>query len=309
MSDKPGVVTDNQGTATTATATQIGTPPVSALVCTRNRGDSLLATIDSLLQNDYPEFEVIVVDQSTNEDTANALARYKDERRLRIIRSATKGLGRARNIGIAEARYDIIVMTDDDCEVPADWLARMAACFDHPKVAVAYCNVLAAPHDALAGFVPDYVRQGEQLMTTLRDKCRPNGIGAGMAVQRRVVEELGGFDEMLGAGAKFTAYEDVDIALRALLRGYYVFETDRVSVLHFGFRTLTEGRELTLRNYYGIGAGLGKLVKCGQWQTLRLVTYVLWDAVIAPFFTHIVRLKRPPVLRRFTALRAASSTP
>jgi glycosyltransferase involved in cell wall biosynthesis len=230
----------------------------------------------------------------------NALARYKDDRRLRTIRSATKGLGRARNIGIADARYDIIVMTDDDCEVPSDWLARMASCFDHPNVVVAYCNVLAAPHDAHAGFVPDYVRQGDQLMTSLRDKCRPNGIGAGMAIKRRVVEELGGFDEMLGAGAKFTAYEDVDIALRALLRGYYVFETDRVSVLHFGFRTLTEGRELTLRNYYGIGAGLGKLVKCGQWQALRLVAYVLWDAVVVPFFTHIIRLKRPPVLRRFT---------
>lgn len=277
-------------------------PPVTALVCTRNRGDSMLAAVESLLRSDYPEFEVLVVDQSTNDDTARAIAPYLECERLRYLRTPTRGLGRARNIGIAAAKYDIVVMTDDDCEVPPDWLRHMAGCFEHPNVAVAYCNVLAAPHDNRAGFVPDYVRQGEQLLTRVRDKCRPDGIGAGMAIRRPFIEALGGFDEMLGAGARFTAYEDVDIALRALLRGYYVFETDRTAVIHFGFRTLEEGRDLTSRNYYGIGAGLGKLIKCGQWRVLPVVLYVFWHAVVAPCLTHLIRLRKPPVLRRFLGL-------
>jgi glycosyltransferase involved in cell wall biosynthesis len=297
MAEESTLISNNQATRT-ATATD--TPLVSVVVCTRNRGESIVSTLDSLLASDYPNFEIVVIDQSTNDLTANAMTRYREDSRVRFFRSTTYGLGRARNIGMAKALSDIIVMTDDDCEVPPDWITIMAAGFDkHPQVAVVYCNVVAAPHDPKTGFVPDYVRQGEQLMTSIRDKCGPNGIGAGMAVRRSQVDTLGGFDDMLGPGAKFTAYDDVDMAMRALLRGYYVFETDRVAVVHFGFRTLAEGRDLTTRNYYGIGGGLGKLVKCGQWSALRLVAFVLWDAVIAPTFTHLIRLRRPPVLRRF----------
>lgn len=297
MSKEFNLAANNQAT-TAAVATE--TPLVSVVVCTRNRGESIVSTLESLIASDCPHSEIIVVDQSTNEETAKVMPRFLGDSRVRYLRSATKGLGRARNIGMAEARSDIVVMTDDDCEVPPDWIRTMAAGFEkHPKIAVVYSNVVAAPHDVSQGFVPDYVRQGEQLITSIRDKCGPNGIGAGMAVRRSLVESFGGFDVMLGAGAQFTAYDDVDIAMRALLRGYYVFETDRVAVVHYGFRTLTEGRELTTRNYYGIGAGLGKLVKCGEWSAARVVAFVLWDSVVAPFFSHMVRLERPPVLRRF----------
>lgn len=300
MSEETTQTQPDSGMTAVTTPANSTTPEASVVICTRNRGESIRCTLESLLACEPPNFEVIVIDQSTNDETAQTMARFLDDSRVQYHRSQTSGLGRARNIGIAQARSDIVLMTDDDCTVPVEWIRVMAAGFEkHPKVAAVYCNVLAAPHDPLAGFVPDYVRQGEQLITSVREKCRPNGIGAGMAVRRSVVETLGGFDDMLGSGAPFSAYEDVDIALRALLRGYYVFETDQTAVLHFGFRTLVEGRELTRRNYYGIGGGLGKLVKCGESRVFPLVRYVLWDAVIAPFFAHVIRLKRPPVLRRF----------
>jgi glycosyltransferase involved in cell wall biosynthesis/GT2 family glycosyltransferase len=299
MLDNPLLIAGNQGAATTVMTTT-AVPPVTALVCTRNRGDSIRLTIETLLQSDYPDFEVIVVDQSTEDATANALRMFEDDPRFRYIPSQTKGLGRARNIGIAAAHSDLIIMTDDDCEVPPDWLTVMAEGFaQHPNVAVVYSNVVAGPHDVSAGFVPIYIRQGEQLMTRVSDKCADNGIGAAMAVRRSVIEKIGGFDEMLGAGARFTSYEDVDIALRALLRGYYVFETDRTAVVHHGFRTMHEGRELTLRNYYGIGAGLGKLFKCRQWGAGRVASHVLWTLLIAPTLSHLIRLRKPPVLRRY----------
>ncbi len=79
MPDEPILRANNSVTAATA-----GVPRVSALVCTRNRGDSIVCAVGSLLRSDYTDFELIVVDQSTNEETASALKRFEGDPRLRI---------------------------------------------------------------------------------------------------------------------------------------------------------------------------------------------------------------------------------
>jgi glycosyltransferase involved in cell wall biosynthesis len=117
-------------------------------------------TMRSVLSNVHPLFEVIVVDQSKNSLTEDAMKPFLSDARVRYIKTDMTGLGSARNIGLANSRAGVVVMTDDDCEVPPNWLVEFSEIFrKHPKVAVAFCTVTAAPHDPAEGFVPTYERR------------------------------------------------------------------------------------------------------------------------------------------------------
>lgn len=274
---------------------------ISAVVCTRNRGASAAATIASILANTHPNFEVILVDQSTNQTTEEAVSGFRTDPRFRYLRSATKGLGRARNIGLAQAQSAIVVFTDDDCTVPEDWLAVMDATFAAaPRVTVAFCNVAAAPHDTTKGFIPAYMRKDSKLVRTFWDKCRARGIGAGIAVRRKEALALGGFDEQLGAGAHFPSCEDGDLAMRALAQGQWVYETDQVAVLHYGFRTWEEGKELTKRDWIGIGAAYAKPLLCGHWGALVVVLYEAGVVGLLVPLLLLLQLRKPQGLRRLS---------
>jgi hypothetical protein len=102
------------------------------------------------------------------------------------------------------------------------------------------------------------------------------GIGACMAIRRSTWEVLGGFDEMLGAGAPFRSAEDSDFALRTLLSGAYVFESPAIAVTHYGFRTWAEGRPLIDGYMYGLGATYAKLLRCGRAQLLVPLGHLAW---------------------------------
>jgi glycosyltransferase involved in cell wall biosynthesis len=227
------------------------------------------------------------------------IASYRTDKRLRYIHSETKGLGQARNIGLAHAQGDIVAFTDDDCTVPTMWLRVMAETFaENPRVTVAFCNVKAAPHNHNEGFIPTYMRQESKLVRSFWDKCRARGIGAGIAVQREAALTLGGFDEALGSGGHFPSCEDGDMAMRALANNQWVYETHAVTLTHHGFRTWIEGRELTRRDWLGIGAAYAKPLRCGHWGALIVVLYESIVMGILKPLLPLLQLKPPRGLRR-----------
>ncbi|MCA9872899.1 MAG: glycosyltransferase [Anaerolineales bacterium] len=275
-------------------------PSVTAVVCTRNRGERIVKTIESLLANRHPNYEVLVVDQSTNSETEAAVNHLFSDPRLRYIRSATRGTGLSRGLGLTNARGSVVAYTDDDCTVPEDWLEKMEAVFAlDAKIAVAFCNVVPAPHDETAGFVPAYIRQEDMIVRTVWDKCRARGIGAGMAVRRQPVLSYGSFDPLLGPGTEFSDCEDGDIAVRALLNGWWVFETAQTHVIHDGFRTWQEGKELNKRNWTGIGAAYAKPIRCGRWQAGVIVAYEALVVALLKPFSRVFLLKKPQGVRSF----------
>jgi GT2 family glycosyltransferase len=271
---------------------------ISAVVCTRDRGDAIVPTIETILANDHPSFELIVVDQGPNPATAAAIERFRSDPRLRYVHSDELGLGRARNLGLGLAIAPFVAFTDDDVTVPTDWLTTMERELDcRPRAAVAFCNVVAGPHDESVGFVPDYIRSGTHEITNMRGKLQARGIGAGIAVRRDAVLSLGGFDALLGVGGRFLSCEDGDLAVRALLAGWHVLETDAVAVVHHGFRTWQEGRALTRRDWYGIGAAYSKPVRTGS---LKVLTVVVWEGVVRAMLVPIVDTLRK---RRWSGIR------
>ncbi len=105
---------------------------VTILICTRDNAASLERTLSSIAVQDVAadmSWRVVVVNNASSDDTSRRLARFAKLIDLQVIDEARPGLSIARNTGVARARSDYIIFTDDDVTVPADWVASYAAAF------------------------------------------------------------------------------------------------------------------------------------------------------------------------------------
>lgn len=252
-----------------------GFPPITVVISTRDRGEMIAGTVASILGNDHPDFEVRVIDQSDGAATSTALQRFLDDPRLVYVRSASRGLSAGRNLGIRGARNELVAITDDDCRVPADWLRRLAGAFDvDRRIGVVFGNVDPGPHDAGRGFIMSFRHEAPFLARSILDKRRLECLAACMGVRKSVWRALDGFDEFLGAGAPFPSAEEMDLAIRALAAGFYVYGSPAFSVLHLGFRTWEQGRALIPGYLLGIGAVFGKHLKRRPGPMLLLLLHL-----------------------------------
>ena len=253
-----------------------GDSSIPVVIATRDRGDVVVGAVRSLLACRPSPRGIWVVDQSSDQRTREALADFADARVI-YIHSPTVGQNRAQNFAIAGLDAELVAITDDDCEVPADWLARFDRAFAlGPRVAMVFGNVRAAAHDARAGFVPSYARTSPFLAKAPIDKWQTEGMGACMAIRRAAWEALGGFDEMLGPGAPYPAAGEGDLVLRALRAGWWVYETPDIEVLHHGFRSKGEGKKLLAGYALGTGAMMAKHIRCGSPGARRLLARMAW---------------------------------
>lgn len=268
-----------------------GSPALTVAVCTRNRGALIRATITSILDNETGhDFVLLVVDQSDDDTTADVVNEF-DDPRVRLLRTDTRGIGPSRDLAVRRSTGRHVLFTDDDCRVPPNWIDEMYDALERdPAIGMIFCNVVAGPHDPSAGFIPTYERTGEFAARTVRAKNRARGIGAGMGVRRDAALRIGGFDTAIGTLFRGVVNEEGDLALRMILAGWTVFETDRVAIVHDGFRTWAQGRDLAVRNFMGIGIMYAKPVRAGRWSVIQVIAYEgLWGPLVQP----LLRRQRP----------------
>lgn len=247
-------------------------PAVNVVISTRDNGARVFATIRGVLSNDYPSFDVTIVDQSRDDRTQASLEPLLHDPRVRYVRTETTGLSRGLNLGIELTDAELIAITGDDCEVPKEWIAQLVAAFElDSKIGIVFGNVLPGPHDRERGFVPGYVRGSDELVQSLRDRHRIGGTSACMGLKRSLWKALGGFDPQLGAGAPFHSAEDTDLSLRALANGFRIREAPTVHVIHHGFYRWDQHSSVVYRYWYGTGAAFGKQLKRGQWATVMVL--------------------------------------
>ena len=172
-------------------------PSISVVIATKDRNDSVIQTVDSILSNNHPKFEILVIDQSRNDYCKLSMKKYDKEPNVFYQHTSTVGLARARNLGIGKARSDLIAITDDDCIVPENWLREIQKIFiDYPDVAIIFGNVLPAEHDSLSGFIPSYLRRKAKVISRVLDKNDADGVGACMAIRKHVWLECSGFVQL-----------------------------------------------------------------------------------------------------------------
>jgi len=117
-------------------------PAVSIVLSTWNRAAMLPGAIDSVLAQTREDWELIIVDDGSEDETAGALAAYGRDPRIRTIRQPHAGPGAARNAALARAQAPIIAYIDSDNEWMPDYLATMLALFaERPAAQSAYCAI------------------------------------------------------------------------------------------------------------------------------------------------------------------------
>ena len=233
-------------------------PPISVVICTRDRPDTIGSALDSVIAQDYPDFEILVIDQSRGDETERivdeARARFP---RLRAVRLTTPGLSRAYNAGVREAAADLLAFTDDDVVAPADWLRSIAQAFEsHPRVGLLYGQVLVAPELAARenteGVTPALTIPRRRILDR-EHGFRVFGMGANFAARRSLFERVGGLDEVLGGGGPLQSAQDFDFVYRVFKAGESTLLEPDVIVYHHGFRSHDEW-PATVRSY-GVGVG------------------------------------------------------
>jgi glycosyltransferase involved in cell wall biosynthesis len=268
-------------------------------VPTRGRGDSIARTLVSLAGMTYENFDVIVVDQSEDSRTNDAMrSAVGDDPRFRYIQSQTVGLSVARNLAIGAASGSFIAFTDDDCEVSSDWLACIDSHFrDHPEVGMICGEVREGPHDAFAGYIPSFYLREPHIVSSPWVKWRARGIGANMAFRANVLKSVGPFDEVLGAGGPLYSCEDGDMTYRVLRSRASVMNVKDAYVVHHGFRDWQEAQVVMRRALLSVGAACVKHVRLGDMAILPTLIYIWFGRCIS--WRNLVLLRRNPGIGRF----------
>lgn len=203
--------------------------------------------MQSVLAGDSLPAELIVADQSTG---PRATLPRSDEVDIRHLDLSSAGLSRARNSGIAAARYDVLVLIDDDVRVQCDWLRCLVEALLAAPARAAVTGTVAPPKTN--GFVPS-TTTGTKPETYSGRLFADVLFSANMAIRRPAFEEIGPFDERLGPGAEFPSAEDNDFGYRLLEAGCEILFVPQAVLHHYGVR---HGRALIALDWaYGRGQG------------------------------------------------------
>ena len=187
-------------------------PRVSVIICAFNESKHIDPCIRSVLASGYPNVEVIVCDDGSNDDTADRASNYP----VRLLRLGRGGLSAARNAGLAAATGEIVAYLDADAEASPGWLEQLVRRFDHPSVAAVGGPNHAFPHVGLVEEAVD-ASPGNPREVLIGDDEAEHIAGCNMAFRREVLSNLGGFDVAYRA-----AGDDVDVCWRLLDLGWQI---------------------------------------------------------------------------------------
>jgi glycosyltransferase involved in cell wall biosynthesis len=253
-------------------------PHVSVTLPTRGRAQHIAEAVASILACNGTTFELLVIDQSDDRATESALAPLLADTRLRYLRTETRGVCAARNLGADQSRGELLACTDDDCRVSPDWLSQIVRGFEERPEAAVLCGRVVVPSDlANTGYAADYAADlGETTIETMRKGIF--GITANLAMRRKAREIVGPFDEALGAGGPLRSGGEPDFFLRVLRHGLRIFDAPDALVTHIGVRTGSAHGALTRKYLFGDGAVCAKHARLRDpWGLDLLEAYLkLW---------------------------------
>jgi len=217
------------------------TPKVSIVICAYNAERTMRQCLESLRRLDYPNYEVIIVDDGSHDATAQIAANFPE---FRLIRQPNKGLSAARNVGLHAALGELIAYTDSDCVVDPHWLAFMVRAM--AEGGLDGCGgPNYAPHED--GWIEGCVAAspGAPSHVLIGDERAEHLAGCNMLFRKAALEDAGGFDPQFTA-----AGDDVDICWRLMDAGYVLGYCPSAFVWHF--------RRNTIKAYYRQQRGYGK---------------------------------------------------
>ena len=176
-------------------------PRISVIVCTYNGSSTIRETLEKLEELEYPDYEVIVVDDGSTDQTVEIAKPYD----VTIISTNHNGLSHARNVGWKAASGEIVAYIDDDAYPDPHWLKFLASSFLSSSLdGVGGANLLPIGDGPIAESVAN--APGGPVHVLVSDREAEHIPGCNMAFRRSALEAIGGFDPRFRS-----AGDDVDI--------------------------------------------------------------------------------------------------
>lgn len=214
---------------------------ISVIISTKDREKKLVSCLESILKNTTFPLEIVILDQSTTEETEKKIKNLRLPSLIKYYRMQVRNLSLGRNFGINHANGDVLVFADDDCLVDKHWLERISESFKRNKEIVGLFGKVMSykPSQNREKYCPcTFLKKKKMLITKPCVHSENIGFGNNMAFRRKIFKRVGGFKEWLGIGSIGKSAEDAEFALRVLLNGYRLLYNPKVKVYHN--RWLTE---------------------------------------------------------------------
>jgi len=197
-------------------------PRVTVAICTYNGSRTLGETLQVLSQQPYPNFEVLVIDDGSTDNTRELALGYP----CKVISTENNGLSSARNTAWQNAEGQIIAYLDDDAYPDDNWLYYIALQFEDAQVGAAGGpNLPPATQNDIAYCVSHSPGGPNHVLET--DTIAEHIPGCNMAIRRQVLQELGGFDIQFRV-----AGDDVDMCWRIRDNGWVIKFSPSAVVFH-----------------------------------------------------------------------------
>jgi len=216
-------------------------PKVSVVVATYNGARTLRQCLESLMRLNYPDYEVILVDDGSTDNTAEIGRAFPS---ARYLAQSNQGLSAARNAGIRAARGEIVAFTDDDCRADEDWLYYLVQDLVRGDWAGIGGHNFLPPEDSSVAAVV-MASPGGPAQVLLTDQEAEHIPGCNMAFYKWALEGVGMFDPLFRK-----AGDDVDLCWRLLDSNLKIGFSPAGFVWHY--------RRSTLKAYMRQQAGYGE---------------------------------------------------
>jgi len=214
---------------------------IAAIICTHNRAEYLGAAIDSLLTQNFHDFQIIIVDNASTDNTKEIVKTRLPNPKLKYIYEPVLGLSVARNTGAQATSTPILAYLDDDAEASPQWLQVLVSAYqNNPKLAIAGGQVTLIWPEGITP--PNWISQelsgclgyydlGENPLYINNPGLTPRGLN--YSIRRTFLEQVGGFDISLGRiGKKLLSNEELYMTELALEQGWQVAYLPEAKVAH-----------------------------------------------------------------------------
>lgn len=291
---------------------------ISTIICTYNREKYIGRVLQALADQEFDDYEIVVVDNNSTDATAQIAAGFKKmhpDLKITLCNESRQGLSHARNCGIQQAKGDFLVFLDDDAIPCRDYLARLGEGLKtHPGYAGFGGRIEPVFED---GIRPKWLCRwtlswASGLDMGTEPKAFRKGrfpIGANMGFKRETVDKVGGFDTGLGrSGKNLMGGEEKDFFLRVQKAGYKIIYLPQVTVKH----VIPQSRTTTgyIRRF-ARGVGLSERLRSkneGRYPARLFSEAVKWGGTlvlsVCYFFTFRPACARALILFRFHASKS-----
>ena len=202
------------------------TPRASVIVVTRDRANSLDRTLEALRNLDYPDYDVLVVDNGSCDHTKEVIRRHGTKF---IFCPSERGIGACRQAGVLAATGEIIAFCDDDCVPNSDWLSNLVQRLQEPNAGIVAGQVvnIGFPDNMQRKGRSRHLRNGK--LAWAEDYRDAEFFGnMNLAFRKEIIQRIGGYDSF------FNVMEEIDLQIRVRKEGFDIlYEPDAVLTHHY----------------------------------------------------------------------------